>query len=78
MTYGASSFILLRFSRYVLNRMSELVKQLEDMKLNLDKNKQSLESLEGFSQIYRIVDYTLNAIGKYGYYREIIDKILES
>jgi DNA-binding transcriptional regulator GbsR (MarR family) len=77
-TYGADSYILLRFSRYILKRMEEKVKELEDMKSKLDKNKSDLESLDGFSQIYKIVDYTLSAILKYSKYLEKIDLLIES
>jgi len=77
-TYGADSFILLRFTRNIIIRMRKKVKDLENMKLLLKKNKSDLEFLEGFSQIYKIYDYTLSAISKYSKYFEKIDKLIES
>lgn len=77
-TYGADSFILLRFSRYILSRLVEKVKELENLKLKLEKDKPNLESLKGYSQIYKIIDYTLSAILKYSDSLEKIDTILKS
>ncbi|MCK4380064.1 MAG: hypothetical protein KAW51_02935 [Candidatus Lokiarchaeota archaeon] len=64
-TYGADSSILLRFSRYIINRMSKKVKELETMMLELENNKSELESLDGFAQIYKIYSYTIDEIGKF-------------
>jgi len=77
-TYGADSFILLRFTRYIMNRMIIKVKELESMKLLLEKSKSDLENLEGYSQIYKIYNYTLRAISKYSKDLGKIDKLIES
>ena len=76
-TYGAGSLILLRFTRYIINRMTKKVKELESNKLLLEKNKSELEILDGFTQIYKIYDYTLGAISKYSEYIQKIDKFFE-
>ena len=64
-TYGADFLILLRFSRYITHRMTKWVKELEIMKFELEKNKTELENSVGYTQIYRICDYTIGTISKY-------------
>ncbi len=76
-TYGADSFILLRFARYILNKMAKKIKELEKLKLQLEKNKSELEILDGFTQIYKIFNYILDAISKYTTYIKKIDKLVE-
>ncbi|MHA2038755.1 MAG: MarR family transcriptional regulator [Promethearchaeota archaeon] len=75
-TYGADFLILLRFSRYIINHMTKWLKELETMKLELENNKSELETLDGYTQIYRIYDYTLNAISIYSEYIQKIDKFV--
>jgi len=76
-TYEANSLILLRFSRYIINIMTKWVKELENMKLELENNRFELENLKGYNQIYKIYDYTLDAILKYAEYIKRIDNFVE-
>ena len=76
-TYGADFLILLRFSRYIINRMIKWVKELEIMKFELEKNKTKLENSVGYTQIYRICDYTMGAISGYYEYAKKIDNLIE-
>lgn len=76
-TYGADFLILLRFSRYIINRMTKWVKELEIMKFELEKNKTELENSVGYTQIYRIWDYTIGTISKYHDYAKKIDNLIE-
>lgn len=75
-TYGADFLILLRFSKYIINHMIKWIKELETMKLELENNKSELETLDGYTQIYRIYDYTLNTISRYREYVQKIDKFI--
>lgn len=76
-TYGADSLIILRFSRYILNRMTKWVKDLENIKLDLENNKSELENLDGFAQIYKIYGYVIDSILKYNEYIKKIDKFVK-
>ena len=76
-TYGADSLIILRFSRYILNRMTKWVKDLENIKLDLENDSSELENLDGFAQIYKIYDYILGVISKYSGYAKKIDNLIE-
>ncbi|NVM19569.1 MAG: hypothetical protein HWN80_17840 [Candidatus Lokiarchaeota archaeon] len=75
-TYGADFLILLRFLKYIINHMTKWIKELETIKLELENNKSELETLDGYTQIYRIYDYTLNTISKFSEYIQKIDKFV--
>jgi len=75
-TYGADFLIFLRFLKYIINHMTKWIKELETIKLELENNKSELETLDGYTQIYRIYDYTLNAISIYSDYIQKIDKFV--
>lgn len=76
-TYCADSLILLRFSRHIINRMIKWEKHLENIKLELEKNKSKIGTLKGFSQLYRISNYVLSTISEYSGYINKIDEIVE-
>ncbi|MFX1572076.1 MAG: hypothetical protein ACFFB0_04965 [Promethearchaeota archaeon] len=76
-TYSADSFIILRFARYIINKMTKWVREIENMKLELEKNKSDLEDLDGYTQIDRIYDFILDAIQTYTQYRKKLDSLLE-
>ena len=57
--------------------MTKAIKELEIVKLELEKNKSDLVDLDGFNQIFEIFDYTMNAISKYSQYTQKIDKFIE-
>ena len=76
-TYSADSLIILRFTKYIINRTTKWVKELEAMKLELEKNKFELENLKGYTQIYKIYNYTLDTILKYTEYIKRMDKLVK-
>ncbi|MFX1311535.1 MAG: hypothetical protein ACFFHD_02840 [Promethearchaeota archaeon] len=76
-TYGADSLILLRFARHIIKRMTKWVKELETIKIELETKKLKLENLNGYTQIYKIYDYTLNTILKYTEYIKKMDQVIK-
>ncbi|MFX0082224.1 MAG: hypothetical protein ACFE94_10785 [Candidatus Hodarchaeota archaeon] len=75
-TYCADSLILLRFSRYIIIKMTKWVKTLENMKLELERNKAEFKDLNGYTQIHKIYDYVLSAISDYSKYIKRIDTVV--
>ncbi len=76
-TYYADSLILLKFSRHIINKMAKWEKELENMKLDLENNMSELEILDGYAQIYKICDYTLDVTLKYLEYIKRMDNLVE-
>ncbi|MFX1327574.1 MAG: hypothetical protein ACFE91_05450 [Promethearchaeota archaeon] len=76
-TYCADSLILLRFSRHIIIRMTKWLKELEKIKLELEKNKSQLENVNGYAQIYKVYDYVLSAISEYSKYIKRIDAVVD-
>ena len=54
-----------------------LIADVETMKFELEKNKTELENSVGYTQIYRICDYTMGAISGYYEYAKKIDNLIE-
>ena len=73
--YSANSagLILLKFSKSIINRMVKWEQGLEEMKLDLENNKKSLENEKGFTRIVELNDYFLGAIKKYKKSFEVMD-----
>ncbi|MFX1243044.1 MAG: hypothetical protein ACFFA7_17495, partial [Promethearchaeota archaeon] len=79
-TYKAESagIMLLKFSRSVINRMAKWEDDLNNMKRELEDNKNTLESLYGYIRIYRLNNSLLDSILNYKRVVEMLDKILEA
>ena len=78
-TYGVESagILLLKFSKSIINKMVKWEGKLEEMKLELDKYRQNLENLEGYSRIRNINDFLLKSIYNYKRFISAVDKIIE-
>jgi DNA-binding transcriptional regulator GbsR (MarR family) len=78
--YSAESagLILLKFSKSIIDRMVKWEKELEIMKVELEKNKKSLENETGFKRIVDLTDYFLEATKKYKESFEAIDEYSHS
>ncbi|MFX0023540.1 MAG: MarR family transcriptional regulator [Candidatus Hermodarchaeota archaeon] len=77
-TYGADSagIMLLKFSRSIIYRMAKWDEKLLNLKIELNQNRNNLEKLNGFSRIYNIIEFLLEAISKYKKFIKLLDKIL--
>ena len=78
-TYGAESagIILLKFSRSIINSMTKWYDKLLNMRLELEENRNDLETLIGYTRIYIIVEFLLNSISNYKIFIDMVDKVLE-
>ncbi len=78
-TYGAESagMILLKFSRSVINRFAKWNDMLKKMRVELEDNKNDLETLNGYTQIYKINKFLIDSISNYKIFIDTLDKVLE-
>ncbi|MFW9820496.1 MAG: MarR family transcriptional regulator [Candidatus Thorarchaeota archaeon] len=78
-TYGAESagIMLLKFSRAVIYKMTKWDDEILQMKKELEDNQKDLKNLNGYSRIYRIIEFLLTAISKYQKFIKLLDKILQ-
>ncbi|MFX1390770.1 MAG: hypothetical protein ACFE9Z_11955 [Promethearchaeota archaeon] len=78
-TYIAESagILLLKFSRAIINRMTRWEEEIQKMREELEENKFNLEELDGFSQVYKMSNFLLDAISRYRRFINIVDKILK-
>jgi hypothetical protein len=78
-TYGAESagIILLKFSRSIINSMTKWYNKLIKMRLELEENRNELNKLNGYTRIYKIIEFLLNSISNYRIFIDILDKVLE-
>ena len=79
-TYGADSAgtLLLKFSRAVISRMTKWHEDLVKMRMELNDNRKNLEELNGFTRIFKINEFLLDAIARYKIFITNVDKILEA
>jgi DNA-binding transcriptional regulator GbsR (MarR family) len=77
-TYGADSAgkMLLKFSRSIVNRMAKWYEELKKMGSELENKKDELQSLDGYSRIYKIYQYLLDSILKYKRFIDLVDKVI--
>ncbi|MFX1309156.1 MAG: MarR family transcriptional regulator [Promethearchaeota archaeon] len=78
-TYGAESagIILLKFSRSIINSMTKGYNKLLKMRLELEENRNDLETLNGYTRIYKIIKFLLTTISDYQVFIDMVDKILK-
>ncbi|MBY8990584.1 MAG: hypothetical protein KGD58_07510 [Candidatus Lokiarchaeota archaeon] len=73
--YSANSagLMLLKFSKSIVNRMVKWEKEIKEMKLELETNKELLENENGYTRILELYSYFLDAVKKYRKSFEAID-----
>lgn len=65
--YSAESagLILYKFSKTIINRMIKWKQDLEELKIELEKNKNLLENEKGYNRILELNNFFLDIIEKY-------------
>jgi len=79
-TYGAESagIMLLKFSRAVITRMAKWDDKLQKIRLELEEKRNDLETLNGYTRIYKINEFLLDSISKYKIFIDMVDKVLKA
>jgi len=78
--YSAESagLILYKFSKTIINRMIKWKQDLEELKIELEKNKNLLENEKGYNRILELNNFFLDIIEKYKKPFARMDKKLSS
>jgi len=78
--YSAESagLILYKFSKTIINRMIKWKQDLEELKIELEKNKNLLENEKGYTRILELNNFFLDIIEKYKKPFARMDKKLSS
>lgn len=78
--YSANSagLMLLKFSKSIINRMVKWEKEIKEMKLELETNKELLENVNGYARILELYSYFSDAVKKYRKSFEAIDDEVKS
>ena len=78
-TYSCKSrgMVILKYSMDIINEALKWEEELLEIKSELEDNKQSLQKLKGFDQIYKITNVILPSFSNYKELKEIIGNALK-